>query len=75
MLGNIIGTGVTNIVGVGMIGATADVVQAMPAGTAKTIAGITPGLQSVALLGPNLKLVNDSFGSSNKKKKKGFSYL
>jgi hypothetical protein len=60
--GNMINTGIGNLVGVGMIGATSSMVQGLPAGTAKDIAGIVPGLQSAAMLGPNLKLVNDSMG-------------
>ena len=61
-MGQMINTGVGNLVGVGMISATSGMVQGLPAGMAKDIAGITPGLQSVALLGPNLKLANDSLG-------------
>ena len=58
--------GVTNIVGVGMIGATAGVVNSLPTGTGKTIAGVIPGLQSVALVGENLKM----FKKPTKKKKR-----
>lgn len=64
-LGNMMKTGVTNIVGVGLIGASAGMVNALPAGTAKTVAGIVPGLQSVSLVGENLKPFT---------KKKGFGY-
>lgn len=60
-VGNIVSTGVTNLVGIGMIDASSKMVNALPAGTAKTVAGVVPGLQSVALLGPNLKLVKKSF--------------
>jgi hypothetical protein len=59
-MGQMINTGVGNLVGVGLIGATASAVQGLPAGTARDIAGITPGLQSVAMLGPNLKFAKDS---------------
>lgn len=52
---DVVGTGVGNIVGIGMIGATAEMANALPAGTAKTITGVIPGLQSVALVGHNLK--------------------
>ena len=45
----------TTMVGVGMISATAGMVNSMPAGTAKSVAEIVPGLQSVALVGNNLK--------------------
>lgn len=55
--GEMIKTGVTNLVGVGLIGATAGMVNDLPAGTTKTIAGMAPAFQSVALLGPNIKLV------------------
>jgi len=61
-MGQMINTGVGNLVGVGMIGATSSTVQAMPAGTAKDIAGIVPGLQATSMLGPNLKMVNASMG-------------
>lgn len=63
MTGRMISTGVGNLVGMGMIGATAGMVGAIPAGMAHDVAAIVPGLQSVALLGPNLSLVNDSLGS------------
>lgn len=55
MTGSIIETGVGNLVGIGMIGATASMANELPAGTAKTITGIVPGLQSVALVGHNVK--------------------
>ena len=48
-------TGVGNIVGIALIGATSSMHNSMPAGTAKTITGIVPGLQAVALVGNNLK--------------------
>jgi hypothetical protein len=57
-MGNIVSTGIGNIVGVGMIGATAGMVNQLPAGTAKDIAGVVPGLQSAALVGQNLKMFN-----------------
>lgn len=65
-VGDLINTGVTNMVGIGMIGATAGMVNTLPAGTAKTITGIVPGLQSTALLGPNIKLMNKSLKSKGK---------
>lgn len=52
-LNDIAKIGVTNIVGVGMIGATSEMVNTLPA--SKTIAGVVPGLQSTALVGYNLK--------------------
>lgn len=67
LVGDMIKTSVGTMVGVGMIGATAGMVNQLPAGTAKTIAGTVPGLQSVALLGPNIKLVKKSL-----KTKKGY---
>ena len=60
MTGNMIKTGIANIVGVGMIGATANAVSGLSAGTAKSIASTIPGLQSTALLGANLKIVKKS---------------
>jgi len=47
--------GITNLVGVGLVGATAGAVNALPAGTAKTVSGILPGLQSTSLVANNLK--------------------
>ena len=69
MTGDMIKMGVGTIVGVGLIGATASAVGALPAGTAKNLAGIVPGLQSTALLGHNLKFVNTSLKSNSKKGK------
>ena len=51
LIKNFMGT----IVGVPLIGATATQVNALPAGTAKNIAGIVPGLQATALVGHTLK--------------------
>jgi len=62
MVGDMLSTGVGTMVGVGMISATAGMVNTMPAGTAKDIAGVVPGLQSVALLGPNISLAKKSLG-------------
>jgi len=67
MTGNILKTGVTTMVGVGLIGATSGMTNALPAGTAKTLAGTAVGLQGVALMGPSLKLVKKSLNS-----KKGY---
>ena len=64
-MGQMINTGVGNLVGVGMIGATAGMVQGLPAGMAKDVAGIVPGLQSVAMVGQNVKLATGSFGNMN----------
>jgi hypothetical protein len=55
--------GVTNLVGVGLVGATAGMVNDMPAGTAKSIAGMAPALQSTALMGANLGMMKKSMGS------------
>ena len=76
MLGNMLGMGMTNLVGVGMIGATAGMVNTIPAGTAHDIAGMAPALQSTALLGANLGRVNNSFGgfgtrTRSRKRKRG----
>ena len=67
MMGDFVKTGVTTMVGVGLIGATSGMANAMPAGTAKNLVGTTVGLQSVALMGPSIKLVKKSFGG-----KKGY---
>lgn len=66
-LGNMMSAGVGTMVGVGMMGATASMVNQMPAGTAKSIAGVVPGLQATALVGHNLKMVKSSFGNGNEK--------
>ena len=52
---NMLNMGVGTLVGVGLMGATATQINALPAGTAKTVAGIVPGLQATALVGSNLK--------------------
>jgi len=62
--------GVGTMVGVGLIGATAPMVQALPVGTARTIAGTAVGLQGVALLGPNLKYANDSLGLNSRPRRR-----
>ena len=67
MTGKMITTGVGNLVGMGLMGATAGMANALPAGSlASSMAGTTVGLQGVALLGPNLKLVNDSLGGGQR---------
>ena len=72
-LGQMMGTGVTNLVGVGLIDATATQVAALPAATpGRNLLQASVGFQSAAMLGPNLKLVNDSLGGGKKTKKKGF---
>jgi hypothetical protein len=49
MLGNVMRTSITNLAGIGMISATAGMVQGLPAGSMeRNVAGIVPGLQSVA---------------------------
>ena len=65
-----VNTGIGTLVGVGMMGATASMVNAMPAGTAKTITGIVPGLQATTLVGYNLKAVNQTMGKQPKMKAK-----
>lgn len=56
---------ITNLIAIPLIGATATQVNNLPAGTAKNIVGVVPGLQSIALVSKNLKLIN------NKPKMKG----
>lgn len=60
-LGKILSTGVGNVVGVSLIGATSGMVNELPIGTTKTIAGIIPGLQATTLVGHNLKIAKQSF--------------
>ena len=52
---NMLNMGVGTLVGVSLMGATATQINALPAGTAKSVAGIVPGLQATALVGHNLK--------------------
>jgi len=59
---------VGNLIAIPLIGASAGMVNSLPAGTAKSVAGIVPGLQSVALVSENMKM----FPKDKKKgKKKG----
>ena len=67
-VGNMVNMGVGNIVGTGLIGASANVAAGIPAGTAKTIAGTAVGMQSVALLGHNVKFVKQSLSEKSEKK-------
>jgi len=69
MTGDMIKMGVGNLVGVGLIGASATAVGAIPAGMSRDIAGTAVGLQSVALLGHNVGYVKKSLGSGKKGKK------
>ena len=64
---NLVSTGVKNLVGVGMIGATAGMVNALPSGTAKDIAKVVPGLQATSLVVENTKAFN--FKTKNKRRK------
>jgi len=66
-VGNILNAGVGTLVGVGMMGATSSMINQLPAGTAKDVAGIIPGLQATTLIGHNLKFVNSSLGNGNGK--------
>ena len=61
-VGDMMQMGIGNLVGVGLISATAGAVGNIPAGTAHDIAGLAPALQSTALVGHNLGMVNRSFG-------------
>jgi len=67
MTGNMVKMGVGALVGTAMIGATSTSIAGLPAGTAKSVAGIVPGLQSVALVGHSLKYVP---GMTKKKKRR-----
>ena len=73
MIGNMLNASIATIVGTGMVGAAANQAAAIPAGMAHDMAGTAVGLGGVALMGPNLKLVNQSFGGmsgSSKRRKK-----
>ena len=60
LIKNMMGT----MIAVPLVGATASQVNALPAGTAKNIAGIVPGLQSVALVAHATKPIK-FFGGKN----------
>lgn len=66
MLGAAVGT----MAGIGVLGATSSMVQALPVGTARTMAGTAVGLQGVALLGPSMKYANDSLGINQRPRRK-----
>jgi hypothetical protein len=63
---NMMTIGVKNLVGVGMIGATASMTNALPTGTAKSVASIVPGLQATALVGENMKCMGMGFGKKRR---------
>ena len=69
-LKDVVSMGVTNLVGVGLIGSTSTMVNALPAGDAKTFASVVPGLQSVALLSHNVGTVNKAMNFKTSKKSK-----
>lgn len=51
----VIKAGIGTLVAVPLMGASATQVAALPAGTAKTLAGTAVGLQGVGIIGMNLK--------------------
>lgn len=65
MIGNFMGT----MVALPLVGASASMVNTLPAGTAKDLAGTAVGLQGVALVGHSLKAV-PGMKMSNKHNKK-----
>jgi hypothetical protein len=65
MIGNFMGT----MVAVPLVGASASMVNTLPAGTAKDLAGTAVGLQGVALVGHSLKAV-PGMGMSHKRHRK-----
>lgn len=67
---NMLTMGAKNLVGVGMIGATASMTNALPTGTAKSIAGIVPGLQATALVGENVKYMKPIGGRSRRMRRR-----
>jgi hypothetical protein len=71
MIGNFMGT----MVGIPLVGASASMANAMPAGMAKDLTGTAVGLQGVALVGHSLGAVpgmssNRSYKKSKSKKSK-----
>jgi hypothetical protein len=68
--GNMIKTGITNMVGIGMIGGVSQMANDLPCGTAgDNLVKMTPGFMSMALVGENVKTMNKSFGFKNTKTK------
>ena len=65
MIGNFMGT----MVALPLVGASAGMANALPAGTAKDLAGTAVGLQGVALVGHSLKAV-PGMGMPQKNSKK-----
>jgi hypothetical protein len=72
MIGNFMGT----MVGVGLVGATANMANAMPAGMAKDLTGTAVGLQGVALVGHSMGAIpNMSYGNTKSKKGKKMKFI
>jgi hypothetical protein len=65
---SMMGVAVGNLVGMGMLGATAGMANAIPAGMAHDMAGLTTGLQATSMIGPNLSMVNASLGGKRRRK-------
>jgi hypothetical protein len=66
LIGNFVGT----MVGIPLMGASATMANAMPAGMAKDLTGTAVGLQGVALVSHSLKGIDTSFGIQQPKRKK-----
>ena len=63
-----VGTAMGNLVGMGMLGATAGMANAIPAGMAKDMAGLATGLQATSMIGPNLQMMNASMGAAPRRR-------
>lgn len=71
MIGNFMGT----MMALPLVGASAGVANALPAGTAKDLAGTAVGLQGVALVGHSLGAVPGMSKKSRMKKSKKIRYI
>ena len=62
-MGQMINTSVANMAGIGLIGASAGMAQALPACTpGRELVNTAVGMQGLAMLGPNVKFAKDSLG-------------
>jgi len=71
MVGNFMGT----MVALPLVGVSASMANALPAGTARDLAGTAVGLQGVALVGHSLRALPKGMSPKKVKSKKGAKWL
>jgi len=72
-MGGMLNAGISTMVGIPLIGATAGMAAGLPAGSmASTMTNTAVGLQGVALMGPSLKYANDSLGLNSRSRRKKY---